>query len=211
MGQVWERQMGVCSHERLFPFCVCATSLFRAEIRKVGAKSESVPAAGRHSAIPCTVTGFVSLFLFFYCSLTPFLSYTHTHTHTHTHTRTHTDRHIHTHTHTHTQTTRHSWQREDRTTGELLHTFTTSYLPSHHQTLYPGCGCFSWGSPLDYWPPPGRNNFKVRGLCLRSMDGSLFEIFFFKPYSALIVPGWLATLLCCQNSGPDCIVICFLP
>lgn len=86
VGQVWERQKGVCSHEPLVPSCLCATCLCvsQAENRKVRAKSESAPAATRHSRqLPahCQVS-FLSL-CFLLLSYSFSLSLFHTHTHTH--------------------------------------------------------------------------------------------------------------------------------
>ena len=160
------------------PVCVPLASVsFGLQNRKVGAKSDSAPAATRHSQQlpPLWQVSSISLSPFFFftaLSLIQCLSFTHTHTHRHTHTLRQTL------SHTHIQTSHTPGRGEDRTTGEVLHTFTTSYSPSHRQTLCPGCGRFSWGSPLDYWPPPGRSYFKVRGPCLRPADGSLFGDFF---------------------------------
>ncbi|XP_039990123.1 uncharacterized protein cd44b [Xiphias gladius] len=84
---------------------MCATSLCVswAENRKVGAKSESAPAATRHSQqLPPHSqfsSLFLSLFFFFFTALTRSLSLPFTHTHTHTDTHTH--KHTHTHRHTH--------------------------------------------------------------------------------------------------------------
>lgn len=52
VGQEWERQEGVCSHEPVFPPAYVPQSLrfFRPENRKVVVKSESAPAATRHTA-----------------------------------------------------------------------------------------------------------------------------------------------------------------
>lgn len=139
MGQVWERQKGVCSYEPLFPFYVCATSLCvsPAENRKVRAKPEAARGISRKTPafslffpllfLDIFPTYLVFFFLFFSCS----------------------------------HTSCHSWY---QTRGELLHTSASSCSPSCHQTFSPGCGLFSRGSSLDYWPPAGRINFKVRGV-----------------------------------------------
>lgn len=85
VGHVWERRKGVCSHEPLFPSCVCATTLCvsQAENRKVRAKSESAPAATRHSH-QLRVHYQVSFLSVLYCSLTHSVSFPFTHTHAHT-------------------------------------------------------------------------------------------------------------------------------
>lgn len=132
----------------------------QAENQKVGVKSESAPPATRHSQqLSSTAPGFLSVSLF--CSLTHLLSFTLTHTHTHKHTHTN----------------RHSWLKEDGTTGELLNTFTATH-PAHQQSQCPGCGRLSWGSCWDYWPPPGQK-FKVRRLCLFPVDFTLYGDLFF--------------------------------